>query len=147
MHFCANEGGTISRHAAACTPVGRIFFVAETPKVGVTGDFLFRHAFRETHFREGVGEQSARQALRVDSTLAEAHAALGHVLCLRWRFEEAEHAYRRSFEHSPNLLAAHGLYSEFLSIINRPDDAIRHAEIAKEHGSRDGSQPAAKVWS
>ena len=99
-----------------------------------------RAASRETagrffvDYAEGcrLAEQSARQALKVDSTLAEAHAALGHVLCLRWHFDEAEQAYRRSFAHSPNLLAAHGLYSEFLSITNRPDDAIRHAEVAKE---------------
>ena len=37
----------------------------------------------------GLAERSAARALALDSTLAEAHLALGYALKNRWRFEEA----------------------------------------------------------
>ena len=78
-------------------------------------------------------EDSMRHALKLDANLAEAHAALGLVLCLRWRFDEAEQAFRRSLALGPSIAFTHGSYSEFLSITNRPDKAVAHAEVAKEH--------------
>jgi serine/threonine protein kinase/Flp pilus assembly protein TadD len=84
--------------------------------------------------REGCrrAEEEARLALKLDPMLAEAHAALGQVLFYRWRLDESEVAYRRSLELGPNVAITHLMYSEFLCLTNRPADAIRHAEIAKQ---------------
>jgi len=86
-------------------------------------------------WRQGCrrAEEEARLALKLDPLLADAHAALARVLYFRWNFEDAEQAFRRSLELGPTNAVTHAGYSCFLSVTNRHDDAILHAEIAKDH--------------
>jgi eukaryotic-like serine/threonine-protein kinase len=77
-------------------------------------------------------EAEARLALKLDSTLAEAHASLAQVMWLHWRFADAEAAYLRALELNPNASITHSSYSECLAILDRSAEAIEHTAIAKE---------------
>jgi len=69
--------------------------------------------------------EAAVQALRLDSTLPEAHAALGFVLFQRdhdWR--EAEARFRTAIRLDPDYPTAHHWYSLLLSDLGRHDEAI-----------------------
>jgi serine/threonine-protein kinase len=77
-------------------------------------------------------EGEARLALKLDPTLAEAHASLAQVLWLQWRFGDAEGAYLRALELNPNASVTHSSYSSCLAILDRAPEAIEHASIAKE---------------
>jgi serine/threonine-protein kinase len=76
---------------------------------------------------------SARQALKIDPTLGEAHTALG-VIHLRydWDWREAEKAFRRAIELNPDYAPAHYWYSSLLMVLGRNTEAIAQGEIAKE---------------
>jgi serine/threonine protein kinase/tetratricopeptide (TPR) repeat protein len=86
-------------------------------------------------WREGCqkAEDESRLAVKLDPALADGHAALAQVLFFRWRFEESEDAYRRALELGPSIALIHATYSLLLSVTNRHDAAIAHAEIAREH--------------
>ena len=77
-------------------------------------------------------EEAARLALKLDPLLADAHAALARVLYFRWKFDESEHAFRKSLELDPGNALTHTGYSYFLSLTNRHADAIVHAELARD---------------
>jgi tetratricopeptide (TPR) repeat protein len=72
-----------------------------------------------------------QQALEIDPTLAEAHAAMGfiHAFALRW--VDAEKSFRRAIELDPSLTTAYGDF--VLSTLipwGRLDDALRTLETA-----------------
>jgi TolB-like protein len=74
-------------------------------------------------------EDSARQALALDESLAEAHAALALVQHhFHWNWAAAEVSYKRAIELSPDYSAAHLWYSWLLLAINRRDDAFREID-------------------
>jgi len=74
-------------------------------------------------------EESARKALSLDDSLAEAHAALALVEHhYHWNWEAAEASYKRAIELSPDYSAAHLWYSWLLLAINRRDDAFREID-------------------
>ncbi len=74
-------------------------------------------------------EESARKALALDDSLAEAHAALALVQHhYQWNWEAAETSYKRAIEISPDYSAAHLWYSWLLLAINRRDDAFREID-------------------
>ncbi len=54
-----------------------------------------------------LAEASALGALRLDSTLADAHLALGNVRRYQWRWDDAERHLRRSVELAPDDATAH----------------------------------------
>lgn len=74
---------------------------------------------------------AARQALVLDSTLAEAHTsmALAYQHAFQWRRAEEEH--RRAIAVDPNDAAAHFHYARFLTYIARPREALEEAQRAK----------------
>lgn len=73
------------------------------------------------------------QALELDSHLAEAHASLGHYLFFyEWDSREAEQRFLRALELNPSYATAHHWYSMLLSLGGRNDEAIVHAEKARE---------------
>jgi TolB-like protein/Flp pilus assembly protein TadD len=75
----------------------------------------------------------AEQALRLDETIPEAHAALGLV---KRDFERdwagAENEFRRAIELNPEYETAHQWYSEYLTVIGRFDEAVTEIERAGE---------------
>jgi TolB-like protein/Flp pilus assembly protein TadD len=73
---------------------------------------------------------AARAALALDSTLAEAHAALGLIntgFDMNWA--AAEMHFQRAIERNPNYATAHIWYAYLLVITGRPAEA--HAEMMR----------------
>jgi TolB-like protein/DNA-binding winged helix-turn-helix (wHTH) protein/Flp pilus assembly protein TadD len=72
----------------------------------------------------------ALEALKYDDSLAEAHGLLATTKFLYdWDFPGAEKEFQRAIALNPNSTRAHGLYSDFLNAMGRPDEAI--AEIVR----------------
>ncbi|MFN2564333.1 MAG: protein kinase [Gemmatimonadaceae bacterium] len=70
------------------------------------------------------------RAIRIDSTLADAHASRGSVLQLLWRWEEAERSLRRAIALDPEYAQAHQWLGEALIIqgrVNESADALRRS--------------------
>ncbi|HSR70915.1 MAG TPA: tetratricopeptide repeat protein, partial [Kiloniellales bacterium] len=92
------------------------------------------HGFELVRPSEGMpaAKNAVMEALRLDDTLAEAHAFLGIIrLKYEWDWDGAEQAFRRSIELDPSYAQAHKFYSYFLEAMGRQDAAIREAEAAK----------------
>ena len=78
-------------------------------------------------------EAAAREALRLDETLAEAHLGLALVkLYYRWETAGAKEALERALELNPNLVEAHRHYGYSLLIFERPDEAVAHVKRVAE---------------
>jgi class 3 adenylate cyclase/tetratricopeptide (TPR) repeat protein len=79
------------------------------------------------------GRAAALQAIKLDSTLAEAHAVLGMIKTYyEWDFEGAEKAYLKALEINPNLAIARFQYAWYLACFERFEEAIEHHILAKE---------------
>jgi TolB-like protein/DNA-binding winged helix-turn-helix (wHTH) protein/Flp pilus assembly protein TadD len=78
-------------------------------------------------------EAAARKALELDSTLAEAHAALGFVLFYYdWDWLAAERELRRAIELKPSYVVGHHWYAEYLSAMGRHEQAFAEIRRAQE---------------
>jgi tetratricopeptide (TPR) repeat protein len=72
-------------------------------------------------------------ALEFDSTLAEAHASMAHIyLEFDHDWDAAEREYRRAIELNPMYPIAHHWYGGFLSAMGRHEEALQHAETARD---------------
>jgi serine/threonine-protein kinase len=73
---------------------------------------------------------AAGKALKLDETLPEAHAALGHIrAAYDWDFPAAEQEYRRALELNFDFSTAHQWYGHLLIVMRRYPEAI--AEVAR----------------
>ncbi len=75
-------------------------------------------------------EQAANRALELNPQLGEAHLSLAEVYRNRERYEEAEAAYRKAIELSPNYATARFWYSNFLA--NWPSRYRESLELSRE---------------
>jgi TolB-like protein/DNA-binding winged helix-turn-helix (wHTH) protein len=76
---------------------------------------------------------AARKALELDSSLAEAHHAMGAVkLFYDWDFPAAEQEFRRAIELNASFPETHRLFAFLLVILGRLDESASQAEIAEE---------------
>lgn len=76
-------------------------------------------------------KSAAETALRLDETLAEAHAALGYVhLVYEWDGPGAARALRRALDLNPSLATARLNYASYLSTQGRHDEALRETRRA-----------------
>jgi adenylate cyclase len=76
---------------------------------------------------------AAEQALRMDETLAEAHASLGLVKAFyEWDWAGAEGEYKRAIELNPGYASAHHWYGWYLALMGRLNEAIREIKQASE---------------
>src|SRR5207248_806079 len=71
--------------------------------------------------------EAARQALAIDDMLAEAHNSLAHVCMHDFNWTEAEQAFQRAIEPSPNNPIAHQWYAYYLLFHQQHEAAIREA--------------------
>lgn len=74
---------------------------------------------------------AARNALKLDDTLGEAHASLA--FCLEgfdWDFMAADKEFRRAIDLNPGYATAHHWYAWHLSLLGRDNDAIAEMEKA-----------------
>jgi serine/threonine-protein kinase len=85
----------------------------------------------------------ARMAVELDDTLPEAHTSLG-VLNFRfaWKLTEAEKEFKRAIALNPDGAWPHYWYSQLLSVMGHPDDAIAQSRLANDLAP---FSPAAKV--
>jgi len=92
------------------------------------------HGFELVRPSEGMpaAKKAVLEALRLDDSLAEAHAFLGIIrLKYEWDWPGAEEKFQRSIALDPSYAQAHIFYSFFLEAMGRQDEAIREAEAAK----------------
>ncbi|MGE3468383.1 MAG: winged helix-turn-helix domain-containing protein [Pyrinomonadaceae bacterium] len=68
------------------------------------------YAFDFRNWRKA--ETAAREALRIDPTLGEAHATIGFVrMFWEWRFQDAEAEFKQALKLSPDYATAHQWYA------------------------------------
>ena len=78
-------------------------------------------------------ESAALQAVKLDSTLAEVHLALGEIsIYSSWKFNEAERHYKNALSINPNLSLTHYHYSWALFLFGRMDEAVAEHELAQK---------------
>jgi TolB-like protein len=76
---------------------------------------------------------AALRALELDSTLAEAHAALGRVEYLySWDFEAADREFRRAVELRPNSARIRLSYHTYLAAMGRGEESVAQAELSRD---------------
>jgi TolB-like protein/Tfp pilus assembly protein PilF len=81
----------------------------------------------------GRAEESARQALALDSMHAGAHASLANALMYaRWDWEGAEREFERALSLDPDHAIAHYWYAELLTHTGRCEEALAHTGRAVE---------------
>ena len=102
--------------------------------VGIADAWIFRGWYSRLAPREAFpkAKSAAMRALEFDSTLAEAHASLAHIL---FEFDHdwtgAEREYRRAIELDSSYATAHHWYGGFLSAMGRHDEALQQAVTAR----------------
>lgn len=78
-------------------------------------------------------KQAATQALELDESLAEAHAALAFTTLLYdWDWDRAEKGFKRALELNSNYGPAHQWYANLLTALGRFDEAIDEIKRAQE---------------
>ena len=76
---------------------------------------------------------AALRAVKLDETLAEAHAVLADVkLYYEWDWAGAEASFHRAMELNPSLALNHYHYAWYLFLFGRLDEAIREHKRAQE---------------
>jgi len=79
------------------------------------------------------GEEYALKAMKLDSTIAEVHAALAIAyLYNAWKFKEAEIHFKRALQLNPNLDMAHYHYAWGLYLWGRMEEAIAEHKLAQK---------------
>jgi TolB-like protein/Flp pilus assembly protein TadD len=72
---------------------------------------------------------TARRAIELDETSAEAHSVLAMVLLFDLKFVDSEAEYKRAIQLNPNYATAHQWYgNSFLTSLGRFDEAISEGE-------------------
>jgi TolB-like protein/class 3 adenylate cyclase/Tfp pilus assembly protein PilF len=75
---------------------------------------------------------AAMRALAIDETSGEAHASLGWLLVIEWRWEEAEKELQRALQLNAGYPFTHDWYADLLSTIGRDEEALREYRRALE---------------
>jgi serine/threonine-protein kinase len=80
-----------------------------------------------------LAKKAAMQALKLDETLAEAHAALALVTFFYdWSWSDAESEFKRAIALNPSNADAHQTYGYFLAARGRFDEALSESQRALE---------------
>jgi len=81
---------------------------------------------------EGFPEakKNAEAALRIDPTLGQALASLGHALLHNWDWEAAESKLTKALELNPDYSSAHQWYAEYLTAMGRHEGSISELQLA-----------------
>jgi serine/threonine-protein kinase len=90
--------------------------------------------------RPANSRAAAMTALRLDSTNAEAHVALGILSMTQHRWQDAEQALRRAIALEPGLSDAHFQYGRALIYQGRLVDGVRSIQVAR------GLEPLSPVY-
>jgi TolB-like protein/DNA-binding winged helix-turn-helix (wHTH) protein len=80
-----------------------------------------------------IAERSAKKAIELDPSSAEAHSTLGEIRMHRfWDWTMAEKEIRASVSLSPNSAESHGSLCGLLDSLGRLDEALKECETAQE---------------
>ena len=77
-------------------------------------------------------EAAAHRALELDESLAEGHVALAGTKLIAWDWAADEREYKRALELNPNRAGSRVMYSLYLSLMGRFDEAIAEVKRARE---------------
>ena len=103
--------------------------------VGLADSYNLLGYYAERPPREAFpkAKAAAQQAVRLDDTLAEAHASLGYSkLFFDWDWDGAEGEFRRAIELDPSYSSAHQWRAWHLFAMNRLDEAVTELQKAQE---------------
>lgn len=103
--------------------------------VGLADSFNLLGYYAERPPREAYpkAKAAAQQAVRLDDTVAEAHASLGYSkLFFDWDWEGAEHEFCRAIELDSSYSSAHQWRAWYLFAMNRLDEAVTELKKAQE---------------
>lgn len=119
--------------------------IAEDPNyapayAGLADSYALQLDYKSMPVEEGFRQarESARKALALDDTLAEAHASLAWTLFIYdWNWDDAEREFQRAVSLDPGYATARQWYSTYLAARGRHDDSIieAHAALDLEPGS------------
>ncbi len=101
---------------------------------GLADSYAMLHSYGYD-LSEGIlskAASAARRALAIDEASGEAHASLGWLLVLEWRWEEAHAQLRRALQLNPGYAFAHDWYADLLTILRRDEEALREYRRALE---------------
>jgi TolB-like protein/Tfp pilus assembly protein PilF len=79
-----------------------------------------------------AGLRSAEEALRLDPSLGEAHAALGRFRMMQWRWNDAERELSEAVRLSPNYAPARQWYGTLLLRLRKCPAAIEQTAVGAE---------------
>lgn len=78
-----------------------------------------------------LAKEAALTALKIDATLAEAHASLAHIsMIYEWDWASAEKGYQRAIELNPNIAALHHWFAVYLRVRGRSEESLAELETA-----------------
>ena len=78
-------------------------------------------------------KEAALTALKLDDSLAEAHASLAFVeMHYEWNWKESEREFRRAIELNPNYATGHQWFAYWLMAQGRRDESIAENELARK---------------
>jgi TolB-like protein/DNA-binding winged helix-turn-helix (wHTH) protein/Flp pilus assembly protein TadD len=77
-------------------------------------------------------EEAAAKALELDSSLAEAHTALGVIEHFNWHWDAAEKELKQALALDRNSASAHGLHAGYLMSRGRAEEAVAASSRARE---------------
>jgi TolB-like protein/Tfp pilus assembly protein PilF len=78
------------------------------------------------------GEEAATKALELDSSLVDAHIAMGYAKKYNWDWDGADQEFKRAIELNPSNGTAHSYYSRYFTSVGDADRAIAEMNIAQE---------------
>jgi tetratricopeptide (TPR) repeat protein len=102
---------------------------------GLADVLLHLPVFASTRPSDAIprARQSAERALKLDESLAEAHASLAYIATLyEWDWPKSERGFQRALALSPNYAMAHQWYARHLMVLGRHDEAVREITKALE---------------
>lgn len=100
---------------------------------GLADSFHILSAYKILPPSEGypMAREAALTALKIDATLAEAHASLAHIsMIYEWDWASAEKGYRRAIELNPNIAALHHWFAVYLRVRGRFEESLAELETA-----------------
>jgi serine/threonine-protein kinase len=79
-----------------------------------------------------LASANAQHALRLDSTLADAHLAWAYALKTQWRWPQAEAQFKRALELAPDDATIHHWFGVLMYVLGRVDEAIAQLRRAQQ---------------
>jgi TolB-like protein/tRNA A-37 threonylcarbamoyl transferase component Bud32 len=103
------------------------------PLAGVAMAYAILPAYEEIPYDSAAARarSAAERALALDSTLAEAYAALGMAHATQWQNRDAERAFRHSIALDSSFAPGHQWYSHFLMHVGRASEGLAEIQHAK----------------